>query len=210
MKIKEDNISRFLLLCGLFAPVMMMAIIFVLGQVTPDYNPVSDSICQMGIPGRPLAIVLNGGYVVYGTLMAGAAYGLARSISNISTAKRVAILLCVHAIGTMLLGIFPDSLELPTNHFSDDLLHNSVSAISYLPLLAAIFIFRNIARQEKALKVTGVLGVVIVVMNFPMPVINTIEAIDPVSGLLQRVLAGASFSWLALTFFLLYRRRYRI
>ena len=65
MKTNGNDISRFLLLCGVFAPVMMMFTIFIVGQITQDYNPISDSISQMGIPDRPYSIVLNAGYVVY-------------------------------------------------------------------------------------------------------------------------------------------------
>jgi len=207
MKSKEDNISRFLLLCGVFAPIIMMVIIIVVGQITPDYNPISDTISQMGTPERPYAIVLNGGYVIYGILMGLAAYGLYRSISSTTTAQRLTILLCIHAMGTILLGVFPDSLDLLPKHFTADLLHNTVSAISYLPLLAGILIARGIARQEKTLKVTGILGLVIIIINLPMPFINMIDPLKSIGGLLQRLLSGSSFFWLSLTFFLLYRKR---
>jgi hypothetical membrane protein len=207
MKTSVDSVSRFLLFCGVLAPVMMMVIILVVGQITPDYNPVSDTICQMGTPERPYAIVLNGGYVIYGILMGLAAYGLYRSISSTATAQILTILLCIHAVGTILLGVFPDSLDLPTKHFTADLLHNTVSAISYLPLLAAILVSRGIARQEKTLKVTGILGLVIIIINLPMPFINMIDPLKSINGLLQRLLSGSSFFWLTLTFVLLYRKR---
>ncbi len=210
MKTNNDKMARFLLLCGVLAPVMMMIVIFVLGQITPDYNPISDSVCQMGTPDKPYAIVLNGGYITYGILMSAAAYGLHRSISSTTTAKRMTLLLCIHAVGTMLLGVFPDSLDLAPKHLNDDLLHNIVSAVSYIPLLAGIFVFRKIAQQEKALRAIGILGIVVVLVNLPVPVINMFGFFKPISGLLQRILVGASFSWLALTFFLLYRKRYRL
>ena len=207
MKSNGDNISRFSLLCGVFAPIMMMVIIIVVGQITPDYDPISDTISQMGAPDRPHAIVINGGYVIYGILMGLAAYGLYRSIGSTTTAKRLAILLGIHAIGTMLLGVFPDSLNLLPKHFTDDLLHNTISAISYLPLLIGILIFRGIARQERTLRVTGILGLVILIINLPMPVINMIDPLKSIGGLLQRLLSGSSFFWLTLTFLLLYRKR---
>ena len=207
MKSGGDSTPRFFLFCGVLAPVMMVVIIIVVGQITPDYDPISDTISQMGIPDRPHAIVINGGYVIYGILMCLAAYGLYRGISSTSTAKRLAILLGIHAIGTILLGVFPDSLNLLPKHFTDDLLHNTISAISYLPLLIGILIFLGIARQERALKVTGILGLVILIINLPMPVINMIDPLKSIVGLLQRLLAGSSFFWLTLTFFLLHRKR---
>jgi len=210
MKTNGNDISRFLLLCGVFAPVMMMFTIFIVGQITQDYNPISDSISQMGIPDRPYSILLNAGYVVYGMLIGLAARGLSISMGLTTRAKRIALLLSIHAIGTMLLGIFPDSLDLPAKPFSADLIHNIVSAVSLLPLLVSILVFRGIARGEKALKVVGILGLVVIAINLPMPLINYIGAIDPISGLIQRILCGSAFCWLSLTFILLYRKRYRL
>jgi hypothetical membrane protein len=208
MKSREDNISRFLLVCGVLAPIMMMVIIIIAGEITPDYNPVSDTISQMGTPASPYAMVLNGGYIVYAILMGLAAYGLCRSMSFTTTAKIVAILLGIHAIFTILLGFFPDTLDILAKSFTDDLLHNIISAISYIPLLIGILIFRRLARQEKTLKVVGILGLVIVVINLLMPTIAYVEPLKAICGLLQRLLIGGSFLWLTLTFILLYRRHY--
>jgi len=207
MKPGMDSASRFLLFCGVLAPVMMMVIILVVGQITPGYNPISDTVSQMGTPESPYAIVLNGGYIIYGILMVLAAYGLYRSIGSTATAQRLAILLCIHAIGTILLGVFPDNLDLLPKHFTADLLHNTVSAVSYLPLIAGIFISRGIAHQERTLKVIGILGLVIIIINLPMPLINMIDPLKSIGGLLQRLLSGSSFFWLTLTFSLLYRKR---
>src|SRR3990172_6990471 len=101
MKSKADNISRLSLLCGVFAPVMLMVTIIILGEMTSDYDPVSDSISQMGAPGRPYANVLSSGYAVYGLLMSVAAYGLYRAMGFTITAKRLTILVGVHSVSTM-------------------------------------------------------------------------------------------------------------
>ena len=69
MRSTRDNKFRFLLFCGVMAPVMMMVTILVIGQITPDYNPVSHTISRMGTPDRPYAVVLHCGYFVYGILM---------------------------------------------------------------------------------------------------------------------------------------------
>jgi hypothetical membrane protein len=203
MKSSGDSTSRSLLLCGVLAPVMMMVIILVIGQITPDYNPISDSISRMGTPDRPYAMLLHSSYFVYGVLMSMAAYGLCQTMGCTDSARRLAILLVIHAIGTVLLAVFPDGVDLPLKHF----IHDAMSVISYLPLLVGILISRGIARQERTLKVTGILGLVIIIMNLPMPVINIIDPLKSIGGLLQRLLSGSSFFWLTLTFFLLYRKR---
>ena len=202
MKSSGDSTPRFFLFCGVLAPVMMMVIILVVGQITPDYNPISDSISRMGTPDRPYAVVLHGSYFVYGVLMGTAAYGVYQTMGCTDSTKRLAILLGTHAIGTVLLAVFPDSVNSPLKH----IIHDAMSVISYLPLLAGILISRRIARQERTLKVTGILGLVILIINLPMPVINMIDPLKSIGGLLQRLLSGSSFIWLTLTFFLLHRK----
>ena len=74
MRANEDRKYRFFLFCGILAPIIIGIVIIVVGQLTPDYNQVSDSISWMGIPDRPYAWLLHGGYYVYGILMCMAAY----------------------------------------------------------------------------------------------------------------------------------------
>jgi len=200
-----DRIARFLLLFGVFAPITMMVIIIVVGQITPDYNPISDTISQLGTPSSPYSLVLNSGCFVFGILIGVTAYGFYRRLHYAAMAKTLAILLGIHAIGIVLLMVFPDSPDFTGKHFTDDILHNTFSAISYSALLVGILVFTRIARHEQALKVTIILGLVVVILNLPLPVINMFDPFKPISGLLQRSFIASSFSWLAVTSLLLYR-----
>jgi len=177
-----------------------MAMLIVLGQITPNYNPVSQTISLMGTADRPYAWVLNTSYAAYGLLMGVAALGLSRSTVFPRVSKRAAILLATHAAGTLLLGVFPDS----TTSSAEHAVHDVVSGLSYAPLLGGILVFHSVARRSRVLKAAGIIGLAIVVLNIPMPVLTKFP---PYTGLLQRVLAGAAYCWLASAFALLYRKR---
>ena len=208
METKEDKISRFLLICGVLAPVMMIIIIIIVGEITPNYSPVSNTISQMGTPNSRYAIVLNSGYVFYAILMGSASYGLYRSMNFTTTARTLAILLGIHASFTGLLGIFADTLDVLPKSFSDDFIHNSIAAISYSPLILCIFIFRRVALQDRTLKVAGTLGLLVIAINLPLPITPYIGPLEVINGLLQRLLTGSAFLWLTLIFILLYRKIY--
>ena len=209
-KLNEDRIARFFLLCGVFALILMMVIIIIVGQITPDYNPISDTISQMGTPNSLYSIVLNSGYVIYGILMSGAAYGIYIRLRYTDMAKTLAILMGIHAIGSILLAVFPDSPDFPGKHLTDDIFHNTFSAISYSALLIGILVLTRIARQERALKVVAMLGLAVVTINLSLPAVTMFGPFEPVSGLLQRLLITSSFIWLSLTFLLLYTKSPRI
>ncbi len=210
MKSSRVNFSQFSSFCGIFAPVMMMVVIVITGQITPDYNPMSETVSQMGTPERPFSILLNGGYWIYGILMSFASYSLYRHINFTTQIKKIAVLLGIHAMFTILLGVFPDSLDILPKDITDNFLHNFISAVSYLPLLASIFIFCNIRFQEKSLKILGTIGLIILAVNLPMPVIGRITILEPIEGLLQRLLWGSSLLWISTTFLLLYRSKFVI
>jgi len=185
---------------------MIMVIIIVVGQITPDYNPISDTISQMGTPNSPYALVLNISFVIYGILIGVTAYGFHRRLRYTAMGNTLVILLSIHAIGTMLLTVFPDSPDFTGKHFTDDILHNTFSAISYPALLVGILVFTRIARQEKVLKATITLGLVVVILNLPLPVITMFDPFKPISGLLQRLFIASSFLWLVFTSLLLYKK----
>ena len=203
MKSNEDGKYRFFLFCGVLAPVIMGVVIVVTGQLTPNYSPISDSVSRMGIPGKPYAWLLHGGYYVYGILMGAAAYGLSRTIGSVPRANGLATLLGIHALGTMLMAVFPDSVDSTFKH----VIHDVMSTASYLPLLIGILISRRIARQEMTLKVAGILGVFIIIINLPMPITFMVSPLATIGGLLQRIFSACSFFRLTLTFFLLYSKR---
>jgi hypothetical membrane protein len=208
VKLNGDRIARLTLLSGVFAPIAMMVIIIVVGQITPDYNPISDTISQMGTPNNPYSAVLNSGGVIYGILIGVTAYGFHIRLRYTTMAKTLVILLGIHAIGIMLLMVFPDSPDFTGKHFTDDILHNTFSAISYPALLTGILVYTGIARQEKALKVTAILGLAVVILNLPLPVITMFDPFKPIAGLLQRLFIASSFLWLVFTSLLLYKNHH--
>ena len=206
MNAHEGSKYRFLLFCGMLAPIIIGVVIAIVGQLTPDYNQISDSISRMGTPDRPYRWLLHSGYYTYGVLMSMAAYALSRTISSVSKGNILAMLLGIHASGMILLAIFPDSVDSTFRH----ILHDIMSVTCYLPLLLGIYISRKIARQEITLKTVGIFGIFIIIINLPMPIINMVTPLASIGGLLQRILSGCSFFWLSLTFFLLYRKQWAI
>ncbi len=203
MRIGPKQKTPVWLLSGSLAPVFLMANVTVIGIVTPDYSPISQTVSILGISGKPYAWALNGGYIVYAALISIAAFALARSNVFAAVSRRGAFLLAIHAAGMALLAVFPDSLVSMTEH----VIHDAVSTLSYVPLLVGILVFRSASKRSSVLKLAGIIGLAIVAANVPMPVINMLAPVKPFSGLLQRVLAGAAFCWLAGTFAVLVFRR---
>jgi hypothetical membrane protein len=200
------RLTRFSLLCGVLASAMMFAVIIAVGQITPHYDPFRETISQMGTAESPYAAWLNGGYILYGSLIALTIYGFFLSFRHDHRARLLAALLGIHVLGAMLLGVIPDTPNLPGADHSGLNPHNIVSAIAYLPIIGAAFVFYRINRRVAGLRAASALGLVVIAVNLPMPVITQVDAVSPICGLLQRLFYAVTFSWLALASWLLFRR----
>jgi hypothetical membrane protein len=205
VKLNDDRVTRFLLLCGVLAPIMLASVIFIVGQITPDYNPVSDTVSQSGTPDSPYSVVLNAGFVVYGISMCGVAGGFYRRLRYAPIARVLAILLIIHGVSSILLALFPDSLDFPGKHFTEDMLHNVFSAVSYAAELIGMLVFAKIAYRDKRLKAVAILGLAVVAFNLPLPMVTMLDLIKPISGLLQRLFTAGWLLWLIVTSLSLYR-----
>ena len=199
----QDANSRIFLFCGLIAPLILGITVLVVGYITPGYNPVSDSVSQMGTPEQPYAWLLSSGYWIYGVLMCFAAYGLKRIFINVPIVKPLSILLGIHALGTILLAVFPDS----TTSFDQEMIHNFISGIAYIPLLGMIYIFRNLTRDNSSFTRLRAFGLFVLLINIPLPFIHMAGPLSSIGGLLQRVLCACSFTWLRFAFFTLYKKQ---
>lgn len=204
MKPHRDIKSGIFLCCGMIAPLILGTTVLVVGYITPGYNPISDSVSLMGTSEQPYAWLLSSGYWIYGVLMCFAAYGLNRIFINIPQIKPLSILLGIHSLGTILLAVFPDS----TTSFYREMLHNFVSFVAYAPLLAMIYIFRNLTMDNSSFSRLRSFGLFVLLINIPLPFVHMFGPLSVIGGLLQRVLCACSFTWLRFAFFSLYKKRF--
>lgn len=206
MKAYQDTKSRLSLFCGMIAPVILGITVLVIGYITPGYNPVSDSVSLMGTQEQPYAWLLSSGYWLYGVLMCFAIYGLNRIFNDVPQMKLLSTLLGIHALGTILLAVFPDS----TTSFNREMIHNFISFLAYTPLLAMIYIFRNIIKDNSSFSRLRFFGLFVLLINLPLPFVHMVEPLSSIGGLLQRVMCACSFMWLRFAFYSLYKKQYSL
>jgi len=198
LQLSKDNLRRFALAAGMIAPFLLLSIITAVSLITPDYDPIKETISQMGTPDSRYAAWLNGGYILYGSLIGIGAFGFYRSLRSDPRAGLVAILLIIHAAGSILLAVFPDVRDVPGVAESKVNAHNLISTVTYLPLLGAILVFYLIARKTPSLRAVSAYGLVVIAASLPMPAITLVSALSPVCGLLQRMLYTLTSLWMAL------------
>lgn len=201
----DNRLINYMCFLGIFSLVMMMAIIITVGQITPDYSPVSDTISQMGARDRPYSIVLNSGYIIYGTIIIGIIYNIYRRLYHTTKINILAVLLILHAFGSIFLAVFPDKPDTTGVYFSENIIHNTFSGISYITVVLAILVYSITALKVRTTKIIAIAGIAVVFINLAMPLINVVSYFKEISGMLQRFFIFCSFSWVIIMSLLLYR-----
>lgn len=198
----------FIFYLGILAQVMMMVIIITVGQITPDYSPISETISQMGARERPYSIILNSSYILYGTIIICIVYSLYRRLFHTTMINTLAVFMIMHAIGSIFLAVFPDKTDTSGGYFSENIIHNTFSGISYITLLLTILTYSIATIKVKNTKSIAIAGILVVSINLVMPLINVVSYFEEISGMLQRLFIFCSFSWIIVNSIILYKRNY--
>lgn len=98
---------RFLIVCGLVAPVIRLGLIVTLGALHPTYSQATDFISELGAPDSPYADVMNYvGISLVGLLLAGFSVPLWQAAPD-SVGKAGAALLFLSGISFVVVGLAP-------------------------------------------------------------------------------------------------------
>ncbi|UCE97807.1 MAG: DUF998 domain-containing protein [Dehalococcoidia bacterium] len=205
-RVNDKKIVSFVYILGIFAIIMMSSIIITVGQITPDYNPISDTISRMGAKIAPYSNVLNTGYIIYGIIILIITFHLCKKLVYTKHFILPMILLLLHAFGSIFLAVFPDKPDIPGGYFTANIVHNIFSAMFYASLLLGIIVFSIKSLKDNKMKGIALFGIILVTLNIIMPFINVVSYLKEISGLLQRSLLFLSYFWVVITSSLIYKR----
>jgi len=198
-----DLLLRF----GILAPAVMAAIILVMGFITPEYDPIKDTISLMGASMQPYSVILNTAYIVYGTLLLSLVFYYRGLFSVNSIGRWMLALLLVHAAGSICLALFPDQPDNFVNSRANNTIHNVISGFVYVSLLQGILSFSFLQLKNRAPRLIWLTGILVFGINLIMPFINYIDPLKNVAGLMQRLLTFVSYYWIATVCYSI-RRKY--
>jgi hypothetical membrane protein len=94
--------------CGVFAPVLRLGLILLLGFLDPEYSHLRNYISELGARDAPAAVLMNGiGTVLVGALLCGFSLALYRGIEPGFLATAGAALLASSGLAFIVVGLFP-------------------------------------------------------------------------------------------------------
>lgn len=191
-------------ICGMAAPLIFGITVLGIGLLTPGYDPVTQLMSELGIPGGPYALIMNGaGFVLVGTLMTAFVYSVHRVFRPRWLVAFGSVMVAAAGISFIAMGFFHcDQGCIPTTPAGN--LHLLFGLIATFAAVLAAMTFSVVMYQEKGWSgywqyslMTGILVLVI------LPVFLSQQ---DRAGLFQRMMVGIIFLWteiLAIRIFLI-------
>lgn len=189
--------TRMLLLCGVAAPIVLVAFVTWAVAVTPNYSHISHTISQLAAQGRPHPWIMSTGFVVFGLLMDGFARGLSRTLKNGAGKVGTSIGLLVFGTSVLISGFFQDYNENPSVPPNlEGYLHSLFANIAVQGLIGAMFFFARTVYDcpewHGMVRFTITIAALIVLEEL------TFTLISPgVQGIAQRALYATTLLWIA-------------
>ena len=188
---------RLLALCGIAAPVLMLALWTVASLVRPGYDQLTQYGSELGTGSN--AIIMNVNFVVTGLLITAFAVGLFLNIQGGRWAQTGSILLFVFGAGEVAGGLFPCDPGCPIAAQSiTQLAHNLDAVIAFVAIALAPLILSAGLNRDQRWKDYRSYSIVTGILALGLLSIFSAAALDYIGfvGLFQRLFLAGPFLWI--------------
>lgn len=197
LAVTKERAIRWLLFCGIAAPILLAIFVTVAALLTPDYSRWLEPISQLGAEGRPYAQVMNAGFIIIGLLISFFAYGLYCRLGRCILAKMVWLLLAVSSIGIVLLGIFQaDWKALGVTGTLEGNLHTVFAQVAFIAFLTCIAVFTRLAHRNPSWRDLTRASLAVFLANLVLLALLDAEVSWAGQGVLELSFVGLSLVWL--------------
>lgn len=193
------------LLCGLLAPLLWAAVIFLAGEMRPGFDHFSQYISELGERGSNTQTLMRyGGFVATGLLHLGFAAALSAILSRDAGSPRlgrlVAALIVLNGLGRIGAGLFACEPGCAAPEVLSQRLHHLAASLAFFALIAATLLAAPLFRRAPALRPLGAYslasGLAAIVFLGLMP---TGAAPHVYAGLYERLASGVLSLWIFIT-----------
>jgi hypothetical membrane protein len=143
--------------CGIAAPLLWFAVIFLAGALRPGYSHVSQYISELAERGSPTATLMRGlGFYATGVMHLGFAAFLVRTFCRGRLAVAAALLIAIDGLSRIGAGFFPcDPGCSPALPSVSQELHSLFARSGFLAMTAAAFAWGLVERGENNTPAAG-------------------------------------------------------
>jgi hypothetical membrane protein len=191
--------SLLLVLCGVVAPLVLIASVIAGALVNPGYSHLTETISQLSSQDSLHPGLMTTGFITYGLLMIGLAFEFGRSLRPHRHARIVRILLIIHGIGLLLGGILrSDPTAVQVVRTPVGIMHTGSVFFGCLALVFGIFMFARIKSNKKEWRAFVKFSFVIISIVLFVFFMAQLPLADHINGLLQRLYVTPALLWVEL------------
>ena len=186
------QLSRYLAVCGVLAPVVVIAFVLIGASVTPGYSHISDTISKLASPGTPHPEWMNAGFISYGILMTGLSFAVRQCLAPRTGSVIVWLMIVIHGLGIIFAAVFPYDLSIIYGiHSLEGILHHLVAITSCVAFMIGMLVMDRIVSAEPTWRTVTILSFVAVFVVSVLFVLSLFPFARGFEGVLQRVSALA-------------------
>jgi hypothetical protein len=204
MKLRRVFFTRLFALLGICAVTLDILFILTIGMLRSTYNGISTAASLLGVPGTPYARVISGWWILYGIMLVCFAIGLLWSMTKDNVLRwtgptLIAIFGIFDGIGSAVFPCDPGCTGLTASAR----MHVLVSAIGIVALIPSPFFcwlswrrdprWRGVRRFSMVIQIAAV---VLLLILLSARVEGVADFLNPLGGLLQRLLYTLYYLWL--------------
>lgn len=203
-------ISRFLSLCGILAPFVIVIIILVAAHQTPGYSHINDTISKLSGQGSQTPGLMTAGFISYGVLVMGFSYALYMRLKHGIKAHIAWLAMMLYGICMILAGIFqdiPGGKDVPLN--PEGAVHNAAIITSCLSFLLGMWMFAGSVYKRPAWFGFTWFTIVASFIGLALSIIFAVQSYVPASGLIQRLFYAVIIVWIEIVSIWLFRLTFK-
>jgi hypothetical membrane protein len=180
-------------LCGMAAPAIFAITVFVAGYLTPGYDPVTQLMSELGVPGEPYAWLMNVvGFGLVGILLFGFSYATFRVFRPLRRVIFGSVMVAGAGLSFIAMGFYHCDQGCIAVTTAGNV-HLLLGLIAIVTAMLAALTFAYVMHRERGWGgfwqyslATAVLALVMLAVFLSFP---------GIAGLLQRIMVGIVFLW---------------
>jgi hypothetical membrane protein len=186
------QLSKYLAVCGMLAPLALIAFVLIGASFTPGYSHITDTMSKLAAIGAPHPEWMNAGFISYGILMIGLSLAVRQCLPNRTGSTIVWILIAFHGLTITLAVVFPYDLSILDGiHSPEGILHHLVTIMSCVAFIIGILIMDRIVTAEPEWRNITIISFFVVSVICVLFVFSLFPVAREIEGLMQRVSALA-------------------
>lgn len=195
---KSDKRGVFLALSGIVGTIVYTIVLTILGLLWDSYNPISQSMSELGATNAPNAFFMNVfGFQLLGIFIVVFGFGLCSFLSGNWCSKVGIALVIIGGIDLIVVGFFPTDVGGVTSSFTG-LVHDVTATLASNAIIMGMiflgFYFREDGNWRNCWIITLILAFgALSVSPFPM-----FSEYNPYLGLFQRLGIGLALFWMTI------------